>query len=92
MTTKSGFVPCSLSSHNGDATAGHVFALLGRVAIDHERDQVRSHAGVVHQGVALCRGTIGGDGFALAPGFQQEGKKVILDLVGWPESPRNSRC
>src|ERR1035437_1996862 len=67
--------------HNRNATARHVLALLCRIAIRYERNQIGPYAGVVHQGVTLGRGPIGGDKLVLALGIQQESKEIVLDFV-----------
>jgi hypothetical protein len=38
--------------HNRNAAARHVFALFGRVAVHHKRDEVLADAGIVQQGIA----------------------------------------
>ena len=67
---------------DGNAAARHELVLFGRVAVHHIGDQVGPDAGVVHQGVALGRSTVGGDALAVTSGLQQEGQEVVLDPVG----------
>src|ERR1017187_10980 len=66
----------------GNAAAGHVLALLCRISVHYERNQIGPYPGIVHEGVTLGRSPIGGDGLALALSIQQKSKKIVLDLVG----------
>src|SRR5262245_64588369 len=75
---------------DGDVHDGRVAAMLVRVAIDGEVQEVGADGSIVEQSVAFAGGAISADALPFLLGFDEHGKKLALGALDRKSTRLNS--